>query len=305
MSAPAMSVRSWALLVLLATLWGGSFFLSKLALAELPPFTIVGTRAVVAVIFLAVLLPLLGLPFPRGYSVWRRLFVIGLLNNAIPFGLIVWGQQFISTGLSALLNGTTPLFTVLLGLLLTRDRKPTLPSVGGIVLGLAGVAVLVGPGALAGIGQGIAGEIAVLGAALSYGFAALYYRHVRDIPAGTVAFGQLLCCAAVMMPLAFIFEQPLSLRPGPVSIGAIVLLGTLCTALAYFIYFRLLRVAGPTNASLVTQLNPVMAMLLGFLFLGEVPGWNAYAAMALIVAGFALVDGRILQRQKPSTSDIP
>jgi drug/metabolite transporter (DMT)-like permease len=298
MQVPSMTGRDWSLLVTLSILWGGSFFFSEVALAELGPLTVVLGRVGLAALALVGFVYLSGHRLPTAPVLWGAFLVMGALNNVIPFSLIVWGQVTIDSGLAAILNATTPLFTVMLTHVLTRDERLTRGRAAGVLLGLAGVAVLVGPEVLVELGaQGLA-QLAVLGAAFSYACAAIYGRRFKGLPAPVAAAGMVTASAVLTLPLALVVERPWTISPGALTWVAVLGLALLSTALGYLIYFRILAAAGATNLLLVTFLIPVSALALGTLVLGERPEPAAFAGLALIFAGLAAVDGRLL-RSRP------
>jgi drug/metabolite transporter (DMT)-like permease len=306
-----MNAAEWALLLLLALLWGGSFFFGKLALAAVPPLTLVVLRTGTAALALLLYLAVSGQGLPMSLTVWRGFLVMGLLNNAIPFALINWGQTRIDSGLAAILNATTPLFTVLLAHLVTTDQKLTRGRVAGVLLGLAGVVVMIGPSALQGLGLAGLGKLAVVCAALSYTCAGLYGRRLTALSPVAAACGMLVAAALVMLPVALALDTPRGFaaagNAGPPIWGALAGLALLSTALAYIVYFRILATAGATNLLLVTFLIPVSALLLGGLILGERPGWSEFAGVALIFLGLVAVDGRLLApwRRRPAALSPP
>lgn len=290
-----MTAVEWGLVVALSVLWGGSFFFAEVALAALRPFTVVFARVGLAALALVVVLCLTGRRLPRDIGAWRAYLVMGALNNLIPFSLIVWGQTAIASGLAAILNATTPLFTVLLAHVLTRDEKLSGGRLAGVLFGIAGVVVMIGPEALAGVGLYVAAQIAVLVAALSYAGAGIFGRRFRDDPPLVTAAGQLIATAVMMAPLALIVDRPWTLAmPGLDIWGAVIGLALLSTAVAYVLYFRILATAGATNLLLVTFLIPVSAVLLGTVVLGERLVPVQLAGMALIGLGLAAIDGRLL-----------
>lgn len=292
MSSQSMGPAAWALLVALSVVWGGSFFFVEVALRELGPFTIVLGRIGFAALALLLLVAFTGQAMPRDGATWGAFFVMGGLNNLIPFSLITWGQVSIESGLASILNATTPLFAVVLAHFLTADERMTPNRLAGVLIGLAGVAVLIGPEALDGLGATGLGQIAILGAALSYAFAGIYGRRLRHLPVAAAA-GMLTASTFQVLPLALVLETPFAVLPGLATWGAILGIALLSTALAYLLYFRILALAGATNLLLVTFLIPVSALFLGIAFLDERPGWTAFAGMALIFAGLAAVDGRL------------
>jgi len=290
-----MRPLQWTLLVTLSVLWGGSFFFSKVALAQLPPFTIVFCRVGLAAAVLNLVLVASGRRMPRDFRLWGAFLVMGMLNNLIPFSLIFWGQTHISSGLASILNATTPLWTVLLAHFLTKDERMTVNRLSGVVFGLIGVIVMIGPSALAGLGLNIVAQLAVLGAALSYGFAAIFGRRFMGIPPLITAAGQLTGTTMMMLPIMIVIDKPWTLPPvNFVTWGAVLGLAVLCTSMAYIIYFRILATAGATNALLVTFLIPVSALLLGMTILGERPDLRHFIGMALIGFGLAAIDGRLV-----------
>jgi len=213
----------------------------------------------------------------------------------VPFSLICWGQTTIASGLAAILNATTPLFAIVLAHLLTRDERLTAPRLAGVLCGVAGVAVMIGRDAIAGIGTHVAAQLAVLAAALCYGFAGIYGRRFRGQPPLVTAAGQVTASTVLLLPVALVFEQPWSLAlPGAPTWAAVAGTALLSTALGYVIYFRILAIAGATNLLLVTLLIPVSALLLGSLVLGEAISVSQVAGMALIFAGLAIIDGRLI-----------
>ncbi|HWK44129.1 MAG TPA: DMT family transporter [Stellaceae bacterium] len=292
-----MGAAEWGLLLALSVLWGGSFFFFKVLVDELPPLTVVLGRVGLAAVALNLLLVLRRDPMPRSPSLWRGFLVMGLLNNVIPFTLIVLGETRISSGLASILNAMTPIFTVLAAHLLTRTEKLTWGKSAGIGFGLLGVAVLVGPDALFGAGdQDWLGEAACLSAALVYAFAGLYGRRFKDVPPLKVATGQITASTLVLLPLAGLVDRPWLLpMPSTAAWAAFAGIALFSTALAYVLFFRILAVAGATNLVLVTFLLPVSALLLGNLALGETIQPQAYAGMALIGLGLAAIDGRLLR----------
>ncbi len=294
MTRGAMTLKEWSLLLLLALLWSGSFFLAEIALRDLDPFSVVLGRVGPAAVALLLLVALLGQRMPRDAGSWGAFLMMGLLNNAIPFGLIFWGQQSIDSGLAAILNATTPFFAVMLAHLFTRDERLTPNRVGGILCGIAGVVLLVGPEALRSFGGATLGQFAVLLAALSYAMAGIYGRRLRRFPVNVAAAGMVTCSALLALPAALVLGAPLSAAPSLSTWGAILGLSLLSTAVAYVVYFRILATAEATNLMLVTLLLPVGAMTLGMLFLGERFGWSAFAGLALILLGLVAVDGRAL-----------
>lgn len=294
-----MSARAWSLLLLLSVLWGGSFFFVGVAVTELPPLSIVAARVGLAAAVLWAALPVLGVAPPRGGRAWAAIAVMALLNNAIPFSLIVWSQQMLPSGLAAILNATTPLWGVLVAHLATREERITPPRLAGALLGFAGVAVMSGTDILRGSMTALPATAAMLLATLSYACAGVYGRRLGRVGIAPMqaALGQLTASAVLMVPLALAVEVPWQ-RPAP-SIGVLAALAGLavfCTAIAYVLYFRILALAGAVNLLLVTFLVPVSAILLGTLLLGERLQAQHLAGMALIGAGLALIDGRIPAR---------
>jgi len=292
-----MGPVEWSLLIALSVLWGGSFFFVGVAVSGLPPFTIVALRVGLAAIVLNLFVLAVGLRMPVERRVWLAFFGMGFINNLIPFSLIVWGQTHIASGLASILNATTPLFSVVVAHWLTTDERMTPGRIAGIVLGIAGVAVIIGPGALRGLGTNVLAQLAVLGASLSYAFGAVFGRRFRDmgIKPHVTATGQVSASTVMLLPLALLVDRPWTLAmPGMEVWGAVLGLAVLSTAVAYIIYFRILGSSGATNILLVTFLIPVSAVLLGVTILGETLLPRHLAGMLLIGLGLAAIDGRVV-----------
>jgi drug/metabolite transporter (DMT)-like permease len=290
-----MGPAEWASLSILSILWGGSFFVFKLLVdADLPPFTIVLGRVGMAAIALLAFVYLSGRRMPTSPTIWLAFLVMGLLNNAIPFSLIVFGETQIASGLASIFNAMTPICTVLLAHFLT-DERLTPGKATGVFLGIVGVAVLIGPSAVASFNLTNTAQLACLGAAFIYGCAGIYGRRFRQMGVDPIvtATGQVCGSTIVLLPLAAAVDHPWALAPITVStVVAWVALAVLSTALAYVIYFRILALAGATNLLLVTFLIPVSALLLGRFVLGEHLVRSSFVGMAFIFAGLVAIDGR-------------
>ncbi|MFL5186207.1 MAG: DMT family transporter [Microvirga sp.] len=296
-----MTASDWALLAILSIVWGGSFLFVGVAVRELPPLTIVALRVVTAASALLLTLRLMGVDLPRTRQVWSAFLGMSILNNVIPFTLIVWGQSHIASGLASILNATTPLFTVIVAHYLTEDERLTGQRFAGVIVGFAGVAVMIGAAAFASLDASILAQLAVLGAALSYGFSGVFGRRFKTmgIPPLATAAGQVTVSSAILLPTALIVDRPWTLAmPSTGAIVSLAALGLVSTAFAYLIFFRLLARAGATNVGLVTFLIPVSAILLGVLVLGETLAMRHMAGMALIGGGLILIDGRLLSALK-------
>ena len=249
-----------------------------------------------ASIALLIFLACTGQSMPTDRRVWAAFFIMGLLNNAIPFSLIVWGQTHVSAGQASILNATTPIFTVITAHLFTRDEKMKPRHLLGIALGFAGVAVLMGGAFLEAFTSSLLAQMALLGAAVSYAFSAVFGRRFRTlgIPPMQIATGQVTAAALLLLPLVVLIDRPLQLAPpGLPSLLAVLGLALISTAFAYVLYFRILASAGATNLSLVTMLVPPTAICLGILFLDEVLAPHHLAGLALIIAGLLVIDGRL------------
>ena len=292
---PVMGLKQWGLIVLLSIMWGGSFFFVGVAVKDVTPLTIVFCRVAIAAILLLVVVYFKGDKMPTAPGLWGAFFIMGALNNLIPFCLIVWGQTQIESGLASILNATTPIFSVVLAHFFTREERLTSNRVTGVLIGWIGVTVLIGIASFEGFGMEVMGQIAILGATLSYAFAAIYGRRFRGLSPLVVATGMLCGSAVMIAPLALFIEQPWHLSPGMTTVAALIGLAAISTSLAYIIYFRVLATSGPTNLLLVTFLIPPSAILLGVIVLGEQLGWNAFAGMGLIFLGLIAIDGRIIK----------
>jgi drug/metabolite transporter (DMT)-like permease len=296
----SMTAFEWLILIGLSALWGGSFFFTGIAVQELPPVTVVVLRVGLAAVILHVAIRAMGLRMASGHRAWAAFFGMGLLNNAIPFSLIVWGQINIASGLASILNATTPLWTVLVAHLLTRDEKVTGNRLVGVAVGFSGVVVTVGPDVLNGLRANAVAELAVLGAALSYALAGVFGRRFKTMGMAPIqtATGQVTASTAMLIPIALVMDRPWHLGfPSQEVWGALVGMAVLSTALAYVLYFRLLASAGAVNLLLVTFLIPVSAVLLGSLLLGERLAPQHFAGMGLIGLGLACIDGRLFKRR--------
>lgn len=293
-----MGPREWAMLVFLSILWGGSFFYNAVAVTALPVLTIACLRVAIAAAALFMVLKAQGLALPGTREALIAFLGMGFLNNVVPFSLILWAQTLIPGGLAAILNGTTPLFTVLVLHALSADEKATGLKFAGVVIGFAGVAVMIGLD-LAGKSAPVLPQLAALGAALSYAFSALWGRRFArlGIPSTVAATGQMTAASLMLLPLALVVEQPWTLAlPGLKVWLAVLALALLSTALAYILFFRILEASGATNLMLVTFLIPVSAILLGVLLLDEILHARHFIGMALIGCGLAFIDGRVIRK---------
>ena len=296
----------WGLLVLLSLLWGGSFLCVGIAVQELPVLTIIALRVSLAALVLWGIALFCGHQLPRGRKTWQAFLALGLLNNVIPFGLIVFGQQTIGAGLAAILNATTPLWTVLIAALFLADERFTKQKLFGVLLGLVGVIVMVGPDSLAGISRNLGAQLAVLGATLSYAFASVFGRRfaAAKISPLHTALGQVTASSFILVPLALMIDTPwASALPSQATIFAILGLAVLSTAGGYLLFFNILERAGATNVSLVTLLIPPSAIAMGMLFLEETLQGIHFIGLALIILGLLSLQGRLFRLSRPKQAD--
>ena len=304
-----MGIGTWLMLAALSVLWGGSFFFVSVALTALPPLSIVLIRVALAAMVLWGVVLSMRIPLPSSLSAWQALLVMGVLNNVIPFTLIVWGQTHIESGLASILNATTPLFGVVLAGLLLSDERFTRLKLTGVFFGFIGTVVMIGPSALQGMGVDTLAQLAIVGAAVSYGLASVFGRRLKGMGISPVmaATGQVSLSAVLLLPLVLSIDQPLSLPMPAMNVWlAMVALAVFSTALAYILYFRILASAGASNLLLVTFLIPVSAILLGYTFLHERLGVQHFLGMMLIGVGLSAIDGRLWRlRGQPARRSTP
>ncbi len=291
---PHLSLRAWVDLILLAVIWGASFLAIKLALGEVPVFTLVAHRVFWACVILWAYVWWRGFKVPQQAGVWWAFLVMGLLNNVLPFTLMAWGQQFIETGLTSIFNAATAVFGVLVAALFFADERLTPRRLTGVVVAFLGVSIAIGIEALAAFDIRSLAQLAVLAGTLSYAFAAAWARaRLQDLEPQVAAAGMLTGASLIMLPLAILIDGPPQLPENPVTYAAITYFAVIGTALAYLLYYRILAVAGSGNTMIVTLLIPPIAILLGWLVLDEQLAPSAFLGFAVLGVGLLLL------RQRP------
>ena len=289
-----ISLWAWTLLAVLALIWGGSFLSNRAALTELGFLTTVAFRVGGAAMVLWAYVLWRGLPVPAGGPWLLTCVVLGILNNVVPFCLIVWGQTHIASGLAGILNATTAIFSVLLAALVYPDERLTLRKSVGVALGLAGVALTIGPQALAHLDFTSLGQLAILGAALSYSVSGIYGRTaLRGIRPEVAAAGMLTVSSAILIPAALYFEGTPTFHYLAQTWAALGYLALLASAFAYILVFRVLQIVGAGNLGLVTLLIAPVAVILGALVYGEALPPAAYLGLLLLATGMLVLDGRL------------
>jgi len=297
-----MKLKEWSAFALLGLVWGSSFLWIKIAVEEIGPFTLVAFRLLFGLVGLLIIMRLRKQSFPRDRKTLLAFLFMGVFNTALPFTLISWGETKIDSSLASILNGTVPLFTIIIAHFWLHDDKITLPRIAGLIVGFAGVVVLVsrdlGP---AGVFNGdILGQLAVLAASLCYATAITFSRrHLRGQPPLVQATMVILIADTLLWLTAPIVERPLHVPTLPITWFALAWLGLLGSCLAYLLFFYLINAWGPTRASLVTYVFPVIGLLLGIIFLGEIADWRLMIGSLLVVAGIVVVNLKV--RFRPAT----
>jgi drug/metabolite transporter (DMT)-like permease len=292
-----MNGHDWAILGILALIWGGAFFFIGVAVRHVQPLTYVWLRLTIAALAMWAFVRFKGHDVGLPRQVWGSIVLLAVLNNALPFALFGWGQTHIASGLASILNATTPIWGVVVAHLLTHDERMTPRKIAGVLLGFGGVAVMIGPSLLTSLGSSALAQLACVTASLSYALAAVWARRFRRMGVSplSVTTGQLTAGALIMLPVSMIVDRPWTHAFPPITAwGAIIALALACTAFGYVLYFRLIETSGATNALLVTLLVPPVAILLGGLFLGEQLAPQDFFGLSLIALGLAAIDGRVL-----------
>lgn len=288
-----MNVRNLLLLLTLAALWGPSFLFIKVAVEEIPPLTLVLGRVAIGAAFLMGILAIQRRRLPDDRRLWGHLAVVAFLHNALPWVLLSWGEQYIDSALASILNGTTPLFTIVLAHFFVAGDRITASKIIGVLIGFAGLFLLILPSLAGGVQASTWGLIAVTVAAALYGVAMIYSRNnLRGLPPLVAPAAQLLLATLYMFPLALLVDKPWTLdRPSTAATASLLALGVLGTGLAFIVYYRLLETANPTYISMVTYVIPVFGVILGVIILNEQLTWYALAGFALILLGVMVVNG--------------
>lgn len=300
MTAPRSLVTELLLLALLATLWGASYTFIKLGVATIPPVTFIAARTLIAALILLAVLRLRGLRLPRDRTTWKRFAIQAALNSVMPFTLIAWAELTIDAGLAAILNSTTPIFTFLLTILVTRHEPTSLRKLFGVLAGIIGICLIIGVEALNGLGRELVAQLAMLVATVSYAGAAIFGRNFKDLDPMMPAAGSMLCGAAILIPLSLIVDQPWTLSPSTSSLLALLALAVFSTALAFCIFFRLVNTLGSVGTTAQAYLRVPIGVAIGALFLGERLTDTAWIGLVCVVAGVAAMT--IPQRKRAATA---
>lgn len=283
---PNMAVEL-GLLLLLATLWGASYTFIKLGVATIPPITLIAARTAIAGVLLLMIMQWRGLRMPRDAATWRRFMFQACLNSVIPWTMIAWGERSLDAGLATILNSTSPIFTFFLTLAITRHEALTSRKLLGVVAGMAGICLIVGVQALAGLGEQLTAQLVTVLAAICYAGAAIFSRGFKDLDPMAPAAGSLLCGAAILIPASLVVDRPWTLVPSASSLLALLGLAVFSTAFAFVIYFRLIQTLGSVGTTAQAYLRVPIGVALGVLFLGESLTPTAWIGLGCVVIGVA------------------
>ena len=275
------------LLLALATLWGASYTFLKVAVATIPPVTLIAGRTLIAGLLLVVIMRWRRIRLPADAANWRRFLFQACLNSVIPWTLVAWGTQALDAGVATILNSTAPIFTFFLTFAVTRHEAVTSRKLLGVAAGMAGICLIVGMQALTGFGEQFTAQIAMLFAAICYAGAAIFGRSFKDLDPIVPAAGSLLCGAAMLIPASLVLERPWTLQPSTGSMLALAALAVFSTALAFVIYFRLIQTLGSVGTTAQAYLRVPIGVAVGVVFLGEKPSPTAWIGLACVVVGVA------------------
>jgi drug/metabolite transporter (DMT)-like permease len=293
------AIRNWSLLLALVAMWGSAYLFMKIGVATVAPATLVAGRLVIAAALLYAVMRARSLALPQPGRRWLPFAALAILGNCLPFYLITWGQQFIDSALAGILVAVMPLATLVLAHFFVAGERMTAPRAAGFATGLAGIVVLMGPAALAGLGGSTdeaMAQAAVFAGALCYAGNSVLARRTIATDFLVASTAVLMLAAALMVPVALVIDFPLTVAPSAGSLAAIVWLGIGPTALATLLYFQLIAAAGPTFMAIVNYLSPLVALLAGVVVLGEQPGPTAVTGLMLILLGIALSRRRPARR---------
>jgi len=273
------------LLLLLATLWGASYSFIKIGVATIPPITLIAARTLIAGLILIVIIRLRGLKLPTDALIWKRFLFQACLNSVVPFTAIAWAEQTTDAGLAAILNSTTPIFTFLITLLITRHEAVTSRRLFGVAAGLAGTRLIIGVQALAGLGNELWAQLAIVAATICYAGAAIFGRNFKGLDPMIPAAGSLISGAVILIPLSLVIDQPWTLTPSTHSLFALLALAVFSTAAAFTIYFRLIQTLGSVGTTAQAYLRVPIGVGIGVIFLGERLTSTAWLGLVFVVIG--------------------
>jgi drug/metabolite transporter (DMT)-like permease len=276
-----------ALLLLLATLWGGSYTFIKLGVATIPPITLIAARTLIAGLLLLVVMHARGLRLPKDVATWRRFLFQACLNSVIPWTLIAWGERSLDAGLATILNSTSPIFTFFMTLAITRHETVSMRKLFGVLAGMVGICLIVGVQALTGLGERFAAELATVIATICYAVGAIFSRGFKGLDPMAPAAGSLLCGAAILVPISLVVDRPWTLAPSTNSMLALLALAAFSTALAFVIYFRLIMTLGSVGTTAQAYLRVPIGVALSVAFLGETLTPTAWIGLGCVVIGVA------------------
>ena len=276
-----------ALLLALATLWGGSYTLIKLGVATIPPITLIAARTAIAGLLLLVIMRMRGVTMPTDVATWRRFIFQACLNSVIPWTLIAWGERFVDAGLATILNSASPIFTFLFTAAITRHEAASPRKLFGVVAGMAGICLIVGVDAFRDLGAGIVAEIAIVAATICYACAAIFSRGFKGLDPMAPAAGSLVAGAVILIPLSLVVERPWTLSPSTSSLAALLALAVFSTAIAFVIYFRLIQTLGSVGTTAQAYLRVPIGVAISVAFLGESLSQTAWIGLACVVIGVA------------------
>ncbi|MGH6761974.1 MAG: DMT family transporter [Phyllobacterium sp.] len=275
------------LLVALATLWGASYTFIKIGVATIPPITLIAVRTLIAGCLLLAIIRWRGLKLPMDGATWRKFLFQACLNSAVPFTLIAWAEQTVDAGLAAILNSTTPIFTFLLTVAITRHEPVTLRKFFGVIAGMTGICLIIGMQALDSLGSAFLAQIAVIAATICYAGAAIFGKNFKGLDPMIPAAGSLICGAAILIPVSLAVDQPWTLTPSTQSLLALLGLAVFSTAIAFVIYFRLLHTLGSVGATSQAYIRVPIGVAIGVVFLGESMTSTAWIGLACVIIGVA------------------
>lgn len=275
------------LLLLLATAWGASYTFLKIAVTTIPPVTLIAGRTLIAGLLLVAIMHWRGVQMPTDAANWRRFLFQAGLNSVVPWTMVAWGAQSLDAGVATILNSTAPIFTFFLTFAVTRHEAVTSRKLIGVIAGMAGICLIVGVQALAGLGQQLFAQLVCVAAAICYAGAAIFGRNFGKLDPMAPAAGSLLCGAAILIPLSLIVDRPWTLAPSPDSLLALLAIAVFSTALAFVIYFRLIQTLGSVGATAQAYLRVPIGVALGVIFLGEQLSSTVWIGLACVVIGVA------------------